>query len=268
MNESMDFLELWKPVLIEDDQILHWQVGPLELWVCRSGREWLVTSREDPEKEEGVEACVAKPVPEELDWRRWAGGEESNVVELVPATPPRPVVVRPRHPLAFPPASGGIFYARIPVWVRVTVGEGQAITLCEIPTVTLSNTWFGVDTTEGELCYAMKSAARADLGSVPPVPHRVICTLTLQNGAEGPLDFQRLCVRCEHLTIYGINGHLWGSQVALTYRGEGSESRVRYVEGQLEKRGGSRVLNPPRTPVSGSFFAKSFASLARLGRRI
>ena len=268
MNEDLNLLEPWKPAPIEDGQTLYWQIGPLKLWVSRCGHEWLVTSREDPEDEETVVTAGAEQVPKELEWRRWAGGEEANVVQLVPVTPTRPVVVRPRHPLAFPPGSDGIFYARIPVWVRITVGENQAVTLCEIPTLTLSNTWFGVDTTEGELCYAMKSAARADLKEVPPAPHRAVCTLTLKNGAENPLDFQRLCIRCEHLTIYGISGQLWSSQVALTYHGEGSESRVRYLEGQLQKREGAVVLSPPRTPVSGSLFAKSFAGLARLRRLI
>lgn len=265
MNEGTDLLAPWQPASIEIGQTLHWHIGPLKLWIQKGEREWLLTTQQVPEDEQSMVAAEPQDAPEEVEWRRWAGGDRQGVVQLVPVTPDRSVVVRPRHPLAFPPEAGGTFYARIPVWVRVTVGPDGAVTLCELPTLTLSNTWFGPDTTEGQLCYAMKTTAPGDRSEVTMVPHRVVCTLRLHNGADGPLDFQRLCVRCEHLSIYGADGAMWSSEVAVTYRGEGGQSKVRCVEEPFEKRDDVSLLSPPRTPASGSLLARSFAGFVRLG---
>ena len=265
MTEQAQLLEPWQPATLEAGRTLHWQIGPLKIWLTHREKEWMLASQEEKGEEEALVIAEHQEAPEDVEWRRWAGTGSNSIVQLTPVMPDRPVVIRPRNPLTFPPGAGGTFYARIPVFVRVTVGQDRALTLCDIPSVTLSNTWFGVDTTEGELCYAMRSTAPSQREEVIPRPHRAVCTLRLRNTAEEPLDFQRICLRVEHVTIYGTEGCMWSSEVSVSYRGQADESKIRYIEEPFKSREGSLVLGEPRTPPEGGMLARSFAGLLRLG---
>ena len=142
----MNDIGLWEPHPIEQDQCLEAQVGPLQLWIRRSGDEIHIASKHRKASDSSTKAAAlsvaSERTPVGLDWGRWVCGDSSRVL-LVPTTPDRPVVVRPEVPLRIPPGKEALFFVGVPVWVRILAGDEEMIKLCEEPSVGLSGIWFG-----------------------------------------------------------------------------------------------------------------------------
>lgn len=253
-------MDVWKPSRIDKGQCLHWQVGPLRLWVQRTDVEWQLAFERKPEEEDGLAAGVPSEITAELDWKRWAAGEESNVVQIVPVMPDRPLIVRPESPLKIPEGNHALFYVTVPVWVRVTVGEAQQVSLCEEPTAILSHSWFG-EPIAGELCYSLRTTARRTLETLGNRPNRAICPVHIKNDATGQLDFQRLCVRVSHLNCYAGKEHLWTSEVDVAYKGEEQLAQIDYSEGPPAGDEVGDLLSEARTPLAEGFIQKTFGGL-------
>ena len=141
-----------------------------------------------------------------------AGGE----VSLLPATADRPVVARPEHTLRIPPNSTAQLYIGSPLWLQVRAGDYTAL---DQPVLRPSDTWFGPSTTEGELCYASRTAARTQRLSGPTTHARLFTELTVRNRGKKPLQVDRVSLPMQSLAIYaGTDGRLWTASVAVTWQ--------------------------------------------------
>ena len=124
------------------------------------------------------------------------------------------------------------------------MGINNALSLCEIPTVVLSKTWFG-DTMSGESCYSLKSRAVRDLSSITPAG-RAVCPVRVFNATASEMELQRMCIHVEHLGIFRTGKRLWTNQVEINYRGDERSSQISYssppeVEGKYDKIADPRV---------------------------
>ena len=256
---------LWDPFPIKAGGVVYASLGPLELWIRRFSEDWYVAHRRaEPE----VQACAPKRLQstgalEELPWSRWVSSQPAEQIRLVPALPDRSVVVRPKFPLNVPTGESVLFYVNIPIWVRVTIGESFEQAFNEIPSVVLSNTWFG-EPTAGELCYALKTKALRDLDELSNHPFMVTCPVQVENQAPTDLDFQRICIRVEHLHVYRGARRLWTNQVEVLFKGEDFTSQINVLKYAPRLEGTSERLCAAREPVERSLLAKSFSFLRSL----
>ena len=256
---------LWDPVPVKPPSPVYASLGPVELWIRRMGEDWFVAyQRREPE----VAVSPPRSLPptaalEELPWSRWISSGLSDQIRLVPALPDRSVVVRPKFPLNVPRGESALFYVNIPVWVRVNVGEKSDLTLNEIPSVILSNTWFG-EPTSGELCYALKTKALRDLEELSNHPYMATCPVRVENQAPTDLDFQRICIRVEHLHVYRGARRLWTNQVEVIFKGEDFTSQINVLKYAPKLEGTSERLCAAREPVERSLLKKSFSFLRSL----
>jgi hypothetical protein len=260
---------LWEPKSLTGENWYHSRIGPLDLWVRRSPADWYVAHRREPER---VKA-EAPPSPlhpaqtnaqvDRLTWNRWVAGEEEARVLLVPCLPNRAVVIRPRYPLNVPKGKEVLFFVSLPVWVRVLVGEAQSITLCELPTVVLSNTWFG-DPITGELCYSLKTKVLRQIGMVENHPHMAVCPVLIRNQAFVDLDFQRICIRVEYLSLYRGRTRLWTNQVEVQFHGEDLNSTIITGREAPDYEPAAERLSEARLPSERSLLKKSFSFLKAL----
>jgi hypothetical protein len=257
---------LWDPFPIKTGGgVVYASLGPLELWIRRFSEDWYVAHRRaEPE----VRACAPKTLlptkaHEELPWSRWVSSEPAEQIRLVPALPDRPVVVRPKFPLKVPTGESVLIYVNIPMWVRVTIGKSFDQILSEIPSIVLSNTWFG-EPTAGELCYALKTKALRDLDELSNHPFMVTCPVSVENQAPTDLDFQRICIRVEHLHVYRGARRLWTNQVEVLFKGEDFTSQINVLKYAPKLEGTSERLCAAREPVERSLLEKSFSFLRSL----
>ncbi|MDA0838229.1 MAG: DUF432 domain-containing protein [Planctomycetota bacterium] len=256
-------MQAWQPQQIPEDSITHWQIGPLKIWIKRLGNEWQIAYQREVEAEEVlIPASTDVPVPENLGWTRWVTAGGDDTLKFVPVMPDRPVIVRPESPMRFPTGTDAVFYASVPIWIRVTVGKEHPVTLCEIPSVVLSNTWLG-DQMQGELCYSMRTSARRSIASIPIRPHRASSTVLIHNDAEAELEFTRLSIRVQHLNIYWMDNRLWSNKVHVVFQDGENGAKLDYESKAPGSDGAVPVsqMSTAREPIKKSIFRKTFLDL-------
>lgn len=252
-------VNLWQPYRVEVGATCRAKIGPLQLWLRRSGDELHIAVERDPDPDRHPDAYPLAPQPdapsaEELPWARWIAGKNGDVVRLIPTTPDKPVVVRPEVPVRVPSKQEALFFVNFPLWVRVTVGDGDAVALCEEPSVVLSKTWFG-DPMSGALCYSLRTRARRDIAETQPRPHRAVCPVRIRNSADRQLELERFCVQVEHLTLYQGATRLWANQLDITFRGDNEISQLNYAERPPAYEATTGVVCKARTPAKKSLLA-------------
>jgi hypothetical protein len=243
----------------------HLSLGGLDLWVRYEEREWYLAYSYRPDRSGGgvLAALPARSRLPELSWQRWVVGEADAPLLLRPELPLRSVVVRPQEPLRLSAGSRIQVFVTIPVSVSILVGGANPVQLCSLATRVLSNTWFG-EPAAGELCYALTSPAAGSVDALAAVAYEAVCPLAILNRSDGELDFQRLCLRVEHLGIYRGVSRLWTNAKQVEYRGEPGVGQVT-ISGKdpgfekVEER-----LAPARRPAGKTLMTKSFHLLKTL----
>jgi len=265
MATTIRITELWEPVSLKEDVLYRGDFSTLSIWLKRSGEDWYLASRTS-DKETApspLRETKGSRIPKDLSFNRWVVGGEQSTVQLIPAMPDRPIVVRPSVPLRVPVDRDALFFTRIPVWIRVVAGSPQGITLCELPSLTLSNTWFG-EPTAGELCYALRTRAVRTLEEIETRAYAAICPITIRNLAPKELNFERLCLRVEHLSVYQGPDRLWTNDLEVRFQGEEQSSQItigREAPGYAE---GLVKVCEARQPAEKTLLRQSFSALRSL----
>jgi len=240
------------------------EIGPLTLWArSRAGEIWLAHASGDWASTD-VEPPREPPSDEE-GWVRWPVPEGTGGLRLSPVFPPRTLVVKPELSFRLLPRSGARIYVRVPLWARVEATGGEEdVTLTEVPSVVLSDTWWG-EFTDGELCYWLPTSARRSVGPDVFAPHRAVCPLDLSNRSEDELEVEKIALRVAHLSVFRTEQGLWADVTRVRYRGEKEGSDIDVAGRAPEEAGsGARRVTPPRTPLTKSFRTRTFSRLRTL----
>ncbi|MBT8042711.1 MAG: DUF432 domain-containing protein [Pontiella sp.] len=256
----MDYQEIWTPHAVEREQALELGLGPLRVWIHRGQQEWHIAHETEPGYDERCSVSVSNaPFCAERDWTRWILDDQVQRIQLKPQLPDRPLIVRPEMPMCLMPKQSVQFFIGIPVWLSITFGtkHGQAI---EIPSMTLSNSWFG-PFTEGELCYSMKTTAKLHQQDLLPCAHRVVFPLEVRNASQEKLNFERFCLRPQYLNIFQGKTRLWTSKGRVSYRGEDNWSRIVYAANAPEFDEAGHMLGKAREVMQHGSLLKTFDTL-------
>ncbi len=256
---------IWDAVAIESDILYRAGFSTLTVWLKHSDEDiYLATERQSRERKPFAlsEARGAKE-PADLSWGRWVVGQETSQVQFIPAMPDRPIVVRPAYPLRVPTRKNAVFFMSIPIWIRVVVRPPEGSILCEIPSLVLSNTWFG-DPTSGELCYALRTRALRSLDEIEDRPYVATCPISVQNHAPAELNFERLCVQVQHLNVYRARTRLWTNELEVRFQGEEHSSQI-----TIGKQPPAFAIEPEvaclaRKPAEKTLLTQSFSFLRSL----
>ena len=232
-------------------------VGPLAVWLRSVENElWLAHAGRGEN-----DGPLPEP-PADIEWRRWALPEGAHRIRIRPVLPDRPLVVKPEHSFMLLRHASARIYLRIPVWIRVEAlqdhGGGGAL-LAEIPTVQLSDTWWG-DHLEGELAFWLPTRGRRRLDTEMFQPHLVIGVVQLDNLSEDDLQVEKLSLRVEHLSVYEKDRWLWAEEVSVNYHGETEGSEIRMEDHPPVEARDAREITPARAQRK-SFRARTFARL-------
>lgn len=251
----MKYDGLWEPKKIERGETLSIQLGPLDLWIHRGEQEWHVASEYQSSKTENLAYSRNDEMPDRK-WTRWVINEQIDEVSLHPVMPDRPLIVRPEMRVCLLPNQSVQFYIGVPIWIVVSLG-GRFQNIIEIPSIVLSNSWFG-PTTEGELCYAMRTTAKLRQQDLQPHPHRAVVPFEIRNLSDEKLDFTRLCLHTRNLRIFQGHERMWTNQGRATYRGEEKWSRVVYARGVPPFGGAKQMIGKARDPSDRGAILRTF----------
>jgi hypothetical protein len=195
---------------------------------------------------------------------RFVTAGKSEEVTLSAALADRSVVTSSEQHLSVPAGEEVTVYVSSPLWVRIETGKPGKL-LCEIPVFRPSDTWFGPDTTEGELCYASRTFHRVSLEDVPVRPHRATTAVKVKNRARSMLALERMQVPVTHLALYRAGDRrLWTQDVLFEREGDDD-----FVALRLGGRGKPSAAGPgevkqiagPRVQASGNIVMRAFTSL-------
>lgn len=235
-------------------------VGPLTLWLRgAAGGLWIAHTRSSESWEPD------RSMPEDVPWSRWALHEGQRYLHVSPVFPDRPLVVKPEHASTLMRRASSRIYMRVPVWVRVEAMDqpgGRRALLTEIPTMALSETWWG-DFRDGELAYWLVIKSRTELTPDLFESHLVITAVQLDNLSEDDLQVEKLSLRVEHLSIFEKEGWLWGEEVRVEYHGEDEGTVIRMNDLPPAEAAGAREISPARLQGK-SLRARTFARLRAL----
>ena len=103
-----------------------------------------------------------EPVVEPRPWSRWVAGEWARELSLVPAFPDRPIVLKPEQEFRLLQGATARLYVRVPLWVEARVREAPQPPLVGVPTMVMSDTWWG-SVEEGELACSLPIVGRRQI---------------------------------------------------------------------------------------------------------
>ena len=252
---------IWGEHEIPLNKSKNWSIGDIHLWCKRTKDEIQIayskTSADNSTATEQIE------LPENVSWSRWALKKEYPSVKFTPLFPDRPVVVKPESPFKLNKGVQARVYIRVPIWIKITQTTRETIELFEIPTVVLSNTWFG-SFAEGELCYWISSGVRREIEPDPTRPYLAICPIQLMNQSESDLIVEKICLRVSNLSLFFDKKQLWADDTKVTYKGEQATSQIEFTGKPPAEAGIVELISSPRNPIKKSLVAQTFASLKDL----
>lgn len=229
---------------------LHWEIGPLDLWVRHLPGEWQVVQKSADDEALIHRWKLAEPAafPEDAPFKRFAvdPSRDQELLSLRPRFPDRSIVSKPASPIVIPSGTQARFYCGIPIWVHLEAASSSGpVHLTTVPVHDLSRTWFGTPL-EGEACYATRSRAVRDFHEVESLGFRALCPVKIRNTSGEPLPFERICLRVKHLALYQGADYFWTNTSSIVKRSNQPVSEVTFGKHPPGEEKGAALVEPPR----------------------
>jgi hypothetical protein len=254
-------ISVWEAVDIPQRKCLQWRFPSRSIWVERVEMEWHVLSQAERTR---VPTAVRKAVarsqkPGSSEWRHYlhrAGG----AMQPAPVLPDRPVVIRPDRALTLLPGQNTIFYLRIPVWFRLNAAGPRPVRVFDEPLSLLTRTWFG-DPVTGELCWGLATRLHHSLDSVDPAADFAVCPLMIENESETDLEFQKVCIHVENLSVFRGRERLWTNSLHAVFQGPDQATEIEIAHGPPSYEEGLVQVSDARQPSAGWNIRRTFGVL-------
>lgn len=247
---------------------LHWRVGPMILWIHHNPREWRLFTESTGDTFDSTVALVRKQELQQAEVQdsriqRFLMRSDSPHLNLGLRLPDRPIVSRPVSPVSIPPNESICFYLSYPLWISVSAGS-PAKTLTEFASHRPSDTWFGPNTQEGTLCYAVRSRCRLNLSEHAHIPNRAITPLVIRNLGEDTLRLEKLQLPVATLSVYRSAEDgllLWTQAVTLIREEDGDLAALQLGSGPPEEAGKASLVAGPREAPQRNAVFRAFSAL-------
>lgn len=248
---------MWNKYTLEKNKIYYWQIGVTEFWVKKLDKKWMVAYRNSEESSQQVSKAKVVEEPDDVDFQTCIG-DRGNTLNVVPALPKLPVVLRPFNSYKVLPKTTAHIYVHIPVSIHLYAGSVKDENLlAEIPGQELSQTWFGAPD-NGELAVAVKNNFYSDADNVHFKVNDVMCPVRITNDAENALDFQRMLLHVEYVAIYSSQNKLYTSDIRVKFKGESAVSDIHYSSQAPSFLEGARQVAAARNPEKFNVLKRSF----------
>lgn len=255
----------WGSTQVSDKSWYYVNSGTLELWLRKNENgELLVGNRRNgnpPDSPLMWTEIALKDADIDADgsinWD-WYAGHPHREITVLPAMPDRPLVLKPQVNRHILPGCKTQLLFFIPVWFQIYSGnEAPENLIAQHPSEILSSTWFG-EMQSGELCYALERDLQENRPTVALSPLSAVCTLNIHNDSQSLLDFQRMAVHVEYLSIFTDGHSLYTNEVAVKFNGVDQISQVKYSLRAPKWSGSTNRIKIPREHPTRSLLKKSF----------
>ncbi|MFT4938999.1 MAG: hypothetical protein ACI88A_002031 [Paraglaciecola sp.] len=210
----------WGDVEFELNEAKCWRIGRRQIVVQRKEREWLIWN--DETKEESFDTLQLETLTDvdslaDVPLQRFLVDKTQNLLSVIPALADRSVIIRPSSVLSLLPGEKTQLYVSSPLWLKFAT-HGTNLPLTDLPFWLPSDSWFGLSTMLGELCYAKYTDAKVAFVNIEKRSHRAITTINISNEHEEPLTIQRINLATPFLDLYAdTDNQFWTDTVCLTH---------------------------------------------------
>lgn len=217
---------VWDSIEITLRQCVAWRFPARSIWVERMESEWHVLSLAEGGRGVAVrrEPVARAQKPESSQWRHYLH-KDTGPVQPIPVLPDKPLVVRPDRALTLLPGQNALFFLEIPVWFRLCTTVPKRLRIFEEAIVVLTKTWFG-DPITGELCYGLATRLHQGIDSVGPTAYRAVCPLAIANDSDTDLEFEKICLHVENLSVFRGSRRLWTNRLNVEFRGSEQATQI------------------------------------------
>jgi hypothetical protein len=259
-------MQWWGSYELTNGRWARWRIGPLELFAQPRGQEWLFASRTvgaplDASLE--IEPTVDhEPDPARYKTLRYVVGRACGRLKLAPRLPDRPVIFQPERPLYVLAGQDVVLFVTTVVWVAAINEDDR--NLYETPVQRPSDTWFGPNTMEGELCYSSRTSARTDRAALGYMPHRAATPIEIRNHGFDTLEVQQLRVPLPALALYHDRQDLlWTDAVLFLREHHESQAALTVPKTSTLLPAVRTQLAQPRAPIAAGTIVQAFSRLLR-----
>ena len=254
----------WGQFDVSEGSTFRWRMGELTLSAFRTSSEWQIGYHHEEDK---TKASPATPLSLDDSLQtgsasnidRYLLGKTDQILRLVPVLADRSVVSRPIAPLHLMAGGEIHIYVRTPLWIRVEVGEPPKV-LQEIPAVRLSDSWFGPNTIQGEMCYASRTFARLTMADVPSRSDLAVTRVLIRNNSGRTTTFEQLSLPVPYLALFASkNDILWTQGVTLTSARNGKTVEVKVGDGAPVVADNAKRLSEPRQMLERNTLTKGWS---------
>lgn len=237
------------PLPLAVNQTLRLRFGHLLLEVQHLTFEWIVRYAWSPA------GTVWPTQGNALNIRRYVLQEAANAFNIIPLLADRAVVSRPLSPIILMPGSKARIHISTPLWLGLQIGTSRVL---ELPTVQLSDTWFGNKTGTGELCYSDTTRARLDPESQENLYYKAITPILLKNNDEKQMSLDRINVPVPLLTLFRqIDPEPLFLTTSIAATLQGGDPSIRIELGSAHEHNTNQMIGPARKPQKKQFLNRA-----------
>lgn len=242
----------WGTFPLRRGQHIEKQIGPLslafkvELNECQIYYNYLADWMEDSEEESrSLEQLICSDNLKE----RYILRNTDEKLSLLPILADRSVITKPVTPIYIPSKQKVTIFVSTPLWVRAEYGP-EKILLKDIAVIRPSDTWFGPNTMEGEICYASQTKARFEASNLPKRYHRATTPVHIFNDSASHLLLERINLPVTHLEVYlDANNRFWTQAVKMINDQDNETAEMLILPGSPAEASKSTLIGEPREMV-------------------
>ena len=138
--------------------------------------------------------------------------------------------------------------------------SARSARIFEEPLSTLTRTWFG-DPVNGELCWGLATRLHHSIDSVEPTSWVAVCPILIENDSDTDLDFEKICVHVENLSIFRGPRRLWANSLNVIFKGPDQATQIEIVRTPPGFEQGLVLVSAARQPSAGWNIRKTFGML-------
>lgn len=208
----------WGDFEFDVGQTRYWQLGQCLLCIERTSQMWRIAYRYWEKNTDQIKIAVDK-IPgvtqDSFTFSRFSFQNTESKITLTPMLGNRSQVARPEFPFYISAFENVTLYVSSPAWIKIETGT-PTIRLLEFSTLRLSDTWFGENTQEGELCYASRTRCRMELVRSELYSYRITSSIVIHNRSSENLLVQRIKMPLPSLSIYASQDNfLWTEDIII-----------------------------------------------------
>jgi len=241
---------MWNPFEPENAVWYRWRLNGAAAYLRRDRDAWRIAFRtilfRDVDLDDGIGGPEPEDPPADLPViRAWGSGEK---VFLHPYLCDKPYVLTMGEKLRIAPGQQCRFTATLPPLLKFELEKEKA--LAEEMPFTMSKTFFGSDTMNGQICHSLPAFPDDD-AAASQASALIHCEVVLTNKTKTMLEPERVEVDPERLNVYVRDDRLVTDALELDFLDANCKLKIGRIKGR-----GQRLVSVGAKFGAGEIFAR------------